>query len=123
MRREWADKAPFIDTTNGALRDVAQLVARVLWEHDAAGSSPVISTKALAKLQGLYFYAKIKGQPFGCPFFYLFFVLFFFCKFLCKLFGFLNFVTFFSLFSSNSSSFFATLICEQTNESIKEVKN
>ena len=27
------------------LRDVAQLVARVLWEHDAAGSSPVISTK------------------------------------------------------------------------------
>ena len=47
MRREWADKAPFIDTTNGALRDVAQLVARVLWEHDAAGSSPVISTKKL----------------------------------------------------------------------------
>ena len=27
-------------------RDVAQLVARVLWEHDAAGSSPVISTKS-----------------------------------------------------------------------------
>ena len=26
-------------------RDVAQLVARLLWEQDAAGSSPVISTK------------------------------------------------------------------------------
>ena len=26
-------------------RGVAQLVARVLWEHDAAGSSPVTSTK------------------------------------------------------------------------------
>lgn len=25
-------------------RDVAQLVARLLWEQDAAGSSPVIST-------------------------------------------------------------------------------
>ena len=27
------------------LRDVAQLVARVLWEHDVAGSNPVIPTK------------------------------------------------------------------------------
>ena len=26
-------------------RDVAQLVARVLWEHDVAGSNPVIPTK------------------------------------------------------------------------------
>ena len=26
------------------LRDVAQLVARVLWEHDVAGSNPVIPT-------------------------------------------------------------------------------
>ena len=25
-------------------RDVAQLVARVLWEHDVAGSNPVIPT-------------------------------------------------------------------------------
>lgn len=25
-------------------RDVAQLVARMLWEHEAAGSSPVIPT-------------------------------------------------------------------------------
>ena len=28
-----------------AFRDVAQLVARVLWEHDVAGSNPVIPTK------------------------------------------------------------------------------
>ena len=28
-------------------RDVAQLVARVLWEHDVAGSNPVIPTKIL----------------------------------------------------------------------------
>ena len=27
------------------IRDVAQLVARVLWEHDVAGSNPVIPTK------------------------------------------------------------------------------
>ena len=27
------------------IRGVAQLVARVLWEHDAAGSSPVTPTK------------------------------------------------------------------------------
>ena len=25
-------------------RDVAQLVARMVWDHDAAGSNPVIST-------------------------------------------------------------------------------
>ena len=30
---------------NLILRDVAQLVARVLWEHDVAGSNPVIPTK------------------------------------------------------------------------------
>ena len=30
--------------TNLILRDVAQLVARVLWEHDVAGSNPVIPT-------------------------------------------------------------------------------
>ena len=29
-------------------RDVAQLVARVLWEHDVAGSNPVIPTKKQA---------------------------------------------------------------------------
>ena len=29
-------------------RGVAQLVARVLWEHDAAGSSPVAPTKRSA---------------------------------------------------------------------------
>ena len=29
---------------NRICRDVAQLVARLLWEQDAAGSSPVIST-------------------------------------------------------------------------------
>ena len=27
-----------------AYRDVAQLVARMVWDHDAAGSNPVIST-------------------------------------------------------------------------------
>lgn len=30
-------------------RDVVQLVERVLWEHEAAGSSPVISTKSKAR--------------------------------------------------------------------------
>ena len=30
--------------SNLILRDVAQLVARVLWEHDVAGSNPVIPT-------------------------------------------------------------------------------
>ena len=29
---------------NICYRDVAQLVARMVWDHDAAGSNPVIST-------------------------------------------------------------------------------
>ena len=33
-----------IQQFNLILRDVAQLVARVLWEHDVAGSNPVIPT-------------------------------------------------------------------------------
>ena len=33
------------------LRDVAQLVARVLWEHDVAGSNPVIPTKLVLYAQ------------------------------------------------------------------------
>ncbi len=46
MRREWADNARLDNLIHLSFlfRDVAQLVARVLWEHDAAGSSPVIST-------------------------------------------------------------------------------
>ena len=35
---------------NLILRDVAQLVARVLWEHDVAGSNPVIPTKKEKRL-------------------------------------------------------------------------
>ena len=39
-------------------RDVAQLVARVLWEHDVAGSNPVIPTKkAQMPLRCLCFFA------------------------------------------------------------------
>ena len=43
MRRDRADKADFVKIN--IFRDVAQLVARVLWEHDVAGSNPVIPTK------------------------------------------------------------------------------
>ena len=43
------DKTAFrrynIIVTNRTFRGVAQLVARLLWEQDAAGSSPVTSTK------------------------------------------------------------------------------
>ena len=33
------------DMTYDKSRDVAQLVARVVWDHDVAGSNPVIPTK------------------------------------------------------------------------------
>ena len=39
------------------LRDVAQLVARVLWEHDVAGSNPVIPTKKHGDLSVSVFFA------------------------------------------------------------------
>ena len=38
------------------LRGVAQLVARVLWEHDAAGSSPVTPTKKVVSFWYDFFY-------------------------------------------------------------------
>ena len=44
MRLDRADKA-YTKNRNLIYRDVAQLVARVLWEHDVAGSNPVIPTK------------------------------------------------------------------------------
>ena len=33
-----------------SLRGVAQLVARVFWEHEVAGSNPVAPTKSLIRL-------------------------------------------------------------------------
>ena len=39
-------------------RGVAQLVARLVWDQDAAGSSPVTSTKR-------------EGNPFGLPFLFI----------------------------------------------------
>ena len=36
---------PAAGTPLPASRDVAQLVARVVWDHDVAGSNPVIPTK------------------------------------------------------------------------------
>ena len=38
-------KLHLIQTLNIIPRDVAQLVARLLWEQDVAGSNPVIPTK------------------------------------------------------------------------------
>ena len=35
-------------------RDVAQLVARLLWEQDVAGSNPVIPTKIITAQKYLY---------------------------------------------------------------------
>ena len=46
-------------------RDVAQLVARVLWEHDVAGSNPVIPTKKDCnfdtKLQSFFYPLRSNG--------------------------------------------------------------
>ena len=36
------------------LRDVAQMVARLLWEQDVAGSNPVIPTKKQKRLYGAF---------------------------------------------------------------------
>ena len=38
------DVAATVEKITNLYRDVAQLVARVLWEHDVAGSNPVIPT-------------------------------------------------------------------------------
>ena len=38
------------------LRDVAQLVARLLWEQDVAGSNPVIPTIPLQLSRGTFCY-------------------------------------------------------------------
>ena len=41
--RKFFDETDFYQTKY--FRDVAQLVARVVWDHDVAGSNPVIPTK------------------------------------------------------------------------------
>ena len=50
VQPEWARgygviKISSVQFQNLILRDVAQLVARLLWEQDVAGSNPVIPTK------------------------------------------------------------------------------
>ena len=42
---------------NTLYRDVAQMVARLLWEQDVAGSNPVIPTKQESTLGVLFLFA------------------------------------------------------------------
>ena len=44
-------KSSIYDTINAVVRGVAQLVARLLWEQDAASSSLVTSTKFLRNIR------------------------------------------------------------------------
>ena len=53
-------KISYYLTPNLIPRDVAQLVARVLWEHDVAGSNPVIPTKPVLLAQKISPFRKIR---------------------------------------------------------------
>ena len=44
-----------IARTKNEYRDVAQLVARLLWEQDVAGSNPVIPTKKVVSSDTTFF--------------------------------------------------------------------
>ena len=66
MRLDRADKAIVIFLTPihfslfpiNSFRDVAQLVARLLWEQDVAGSNPVIPTKLVLYAQKISLFRK-----------------------------------------------------------------